>query len=248
LRGIQHRFGVVLPANNSVLEPELWRNLPANSALYTARMLVRGDLTAEAIEAMEAQVMRAVDELVATGVDLIVYADMVTTFIMPDGWNRERSQAIERATGLPCISAWTAMERALAAIGAKRISIGSPYPASIHPLAVAYFRSTGFDVVADATLDVRAVRDVPQLSGSAVIELATSVARPTADAIVLLATDLPTLDVLAFIESKTGLPALSCNQTILWAALGQRGIPVTDGRLGRLFEHQAVWAVRTDTV
>jgi maleate isomerase len=238
LRGIQHKLGVVLPANNSVLEPELWRHLPANSALYTTRMLVRGDLTVEAIEAMEAQVTRAVEELVATAVDLIIYADMVTTFIMRAGWNNERSQAIERATGLPCISAWTAMERALAAIGARRISIGSPYPASIHPLAVAYFRSAGFDVVADATLDVRAVRDVPQLSGSAVMELAMSVARPSAEAIVLLATDLPTFDVLERIESKTSRPILSCNQTILWEALGQRGIQISDARLGSLFQHK----------
>ena len=88
---------------------------------------------------MEAQVTRAVEELMATGVDLIVYADMVTTFIMREGWNRERSDAIARTTGVPCISAWTAMERALTAIGARRLAIGSPYPAAIHPLAVALF-------------------------------------------------------------------------------------------------------------
>jgi maleate isomerase len=241
VRGIQHKLGVVLPANNSVLEPELWPHLPANTSLHTARMLVRGDLTAAAIEAMEAQIARAVDELIATGVDLILYADMVTTFIMREGWNSERSQAIERACGLPCISAWSAMERALAAIGARRISIGSPYPASIHPLAISYFRSSGFDVVMDATLDVRAVCDVPRLSRNTVIELAMSIARPTAEAIVLLATDLPTFDVLELIESKAGRPVLSCNQTILWAALGQRGIRITDTRLGRLFQdHPAV--------
>src|SRR6059036_3624649 len=98
VRGIQHKLGIVLPANNSVLEPELWPRLPAGVALHVARILVRGNLTPQAIEAMEAQVTRAVDELMATGVDLIVYADMVTTFIMREGWNKERSEAIARAT------------------------------------------------------------------------------------------------------------------------------------------------------
>ena len=134
MRGIRHKLGIVLPANNSVLEPELWPRLPADVALHAARILVRGNMTAQAIEAMEAQVTRAVEELMATGVDLIVYADMVTTFIMREGWNRERSDAIERTTSRPCISAWTAMERALTAIGARRLAIGSPYPAAIHPL------------------------------------------------------------------------------------------------------------------
>jgi maleate isomerase len=155
---------------------------------------VRGNLTPQAIEAMETQVTRAVDELVATGVNLLVYADMATTFIMREGWNNELSEEIVRTAALPCISAWTAMQRAIAAIGARRLSIGSPYPAAIHRLAVAYFRKVGFAVTADATLDIAAVRDVPQVSRSAVVELATSIARPDADAIVLLATDLPTFE------------------------------------------------------
>ncbi len=238
MRGIRHKLGIVLPANNSVLEPELWPRLPADAAMHVARMLVRGNLTREAIEAMEAQVTRAVDELMATGVDLIVYADMVTTFIMREGWNRERSEAIERMTALPCISAWTAMERALAAIGARRLAIGSPYPADIHPRAVAYFRKLGFDVVADATLDVPAVRAVPLLSRDAVVELATSIARPGIDAVVLLATDLPTFDSIEAIESRTGRPLLTCNQTILWAALGRRGVRIEGKGLGRLFHHR----------
>jgi maleate isomerase len=238
VRGIQHKLGIVLPANNSVLEPEIWPRLPADAALHVARILVRGDLTPQAIETMEGQVTRAVDELMATGVDLIVYADMVTTFIMPAGWNRERSDAIARATGLPCISAWTAMERSLAAIGARRLAIGSPYPVAIHPQAVAYFRYVGFEVVADATLDVLAVRAVPQVSRSAVVALATSIARPEADAIVLLATDLPTFDAIEAIEAASGRPLLTCNQTILWAALGERGVRVEGKGLGRLFHHQ----------
>src|SRR5215471_3648951 len=237
VRGIHHKLGIVLPANNSVLEPELWPRLPADAALHVARILVRGNLTVEAIEAMEAQVTRAVDELMATGVDLIVYADMVTTFIMRDGWNRERSSEIERSTGLPCISAWTAMERALSVIGARRIGVGSPYPATIHARAVAYFRKVGFDVVADATLDVLSVRAVPEVSRDSVIALACSIARSHADAIVLLATDLPTFDAIEAIEASIGRPVLSCNQTILWAVLVQRGLAIAGP--GRLFEHQA---------
>jgi maleate isomerase len=242
VRGIHHKLGIVLPANNSVLEPELWPRLPVDAALHTARILVRGDLTSRAIEAMEAQIGRAVDELVATGVDLIAYADMVTTFLMPDGWNRERSSEIESSSGLPCISAWTAMERALSAIGARRLAVGGPYPAAIHARAVAYFRKMGFDVVADATLDVLSVRAVPEVSRESVIALAGSIARPEADAIVLLATDLPTFDAIDAIEASIGRPMLSCNQTILWAMLVQRGIAISGP--GRLFEHQAArWEV-----
>lgn len=238
MRGVQHKLGIILPANNSVLEPELWPHLPAGAALHVARILVRGNLTSQVIEAMESEVTHAVDELMATGADLIVYADMVTTFIMRGDWNKKRSAEIARATGLPCISAWTAMERALAAIGARRLSIGSPYPAGIHRLAVAHFGKVGFEVVAHETLDIAAVRDVPLVSRSAVVELAASIARPDTDAVVLLATDLPTFDAITMIEARTGRPLLTCNQSILWATLAERGVRIGGQNLGRLFQHQ----------
>ena len=127
------------------------------------------------------------------------------------------------------------MARALAALGARRLAVGSPYPAAIHPRAVSHFQESGFEVVADTTLDLRAVSAVAQTPRSAVIDLAKSISRPNADAIVLLATDLPTFDAIEEIEASTSRPLLTCNQTILWAALGQfsRRVPFTG--LGRLW-------------
>jgi len=75
------------------------------------------------------------------------------------------------------------------------------------------------------------------VSRDSVIALAGSIAGPQADAIVLLATDLPTFDAIEAIEASIGRPVLSCNQTILWAVLVQRGLAITGP--GRLFEHQA---------
>ena len=49
-----------------------------------------GNLTPEAVRGMEGNVDRAVDELAATGVDVIAYCDMVTTFIMEPGWNEAK--------------------------------------------------------------------------------------------------------------------------------------------------------------
>ena len=47
--GSRARIGLVVPANNSVIEPELWSVLPAGCAVYATRLLAKGDLTPEAI-------------------------------------------------------------------------------------------------------------------------------------------------------------------------------------------------------
>ncbi len=232
--GNNGRIGVIVPANNAVLEPELGMYLPSGVALYATRVLARGDLTPEAVIAMEGEVGRAVDELAATGVDVIVYADMVTTFIMEDGWNEARTSAIAADCGIPCISAWTALRDALTALGIERFALGTPYPAAIHALARPFFEGKGFTVTGEATLDITAMADVPKVPPDQLDALVRSLDRAEAEAVVLLATDLPTLASIEALEAATGHAVLSSNSCLLWSALGTIGVDSVPPALGQL--------------
>ena len=183
---------------------------------------------------MEENVDRAVDELVATMVDAIVYADMVTTFIMPDGWNEQRTAEIAAKAGVPCLSAWTALRDALRALNVDRFALGTPYPEAIHALAPAFFRAKGYEITGDATLDIRAMTDVPKVRPDTVRALVDRLDRSDTQAVVLLATDLPTFAAIDDIEQATGLPVLTSNQTLLWRALRTVGFDGSIERLGRL--------------
>jgi maleate cis-trans isomerase len=232
--GHRGRIGVVVPANNSVLEPELWSRLPSGVALHATRVLARGDLTPDLVHRMEAQVDRAVEELAATGVDVLVYADMVTTFIMPEGWNEAKTAAIAARAGIPCISAWTALAAALDALAVRRFALGTPYPRAIHALARPFFERRGFHVTGDATLDVLATAEVPRIPAGRVRALVAGLERRGAEATVLLATDLPTFEVIDALEAETERPVLTSNQTLLWQALRRCGVADPVAGLGRL--------------
>ena len=39
--GRRGRIGLVVPANNSVIEPELWSALPADVAVYATRIMAK---------------------------------------------------------------------------------------------------------------------------------------------------------------------------------------------------------------
>jgi len=56
-----------------------------------------------------------------------------------------------------------------------------------------------------------------------------------AQAVVLLATDLPTFACIETLEKESGLPVLTSNQCILWRALGAVGNKARIQGLGRLF-------------
>lgn len=232
--GYNGRLGLIVPANNSTLEPEFWPVLPAGVAAFTARILAQGGLTPDAVKNMEAHVDRAVGELTATVVDVIAYADMVTTFIMDADWNDRRATEISRASGVPVYTCWIAMRAALSHLGVRSFALGTPYPAAIHALCAPFFNANGYRVTTEATLDILAMTDVPRVTPETVLDLVRGMDLTGAEAIVLLATDLPTFDVIEQIEEETGLPVLTSNQTLLWYGLGLCGNRTPLPGLGQL--------------
>ena len=233
--GSKGRIGVIVPANNSVIEPELWSKLPQDTALFATRVFAKGDLTLDAVKAMEGEVGRAITELDATGVDVIVYADMVTSFVMEEGWNERRTAEIAENAGVPCVSAWTAMRDALASLGVKKLALGTPYPQGLHDLARPFFERNGYGLSDDATLDILAMHDVEKVTSERVRGFVEGLEKTGAEAVVLLATDLPTFVSIESLEKMTGLPVLSSNQTLLWSALEAVGGATPISGLGRLF-------------
>lgn len=233
--GRRGRIGLVVPANNSVIEPELWSVLPPDIALYATRLLVKGDLTPALVHAMEAQVGNAVENLAATGVDVIAYCDMVTTFIMEPGWNEAAVAKIASETGAKAISAWTSLRDALAALGVKRFALGTPYPAKIHAIGLPFFKSRGYDVTSDHTLDILATREVPTVDRNRLMPMIDALDLSSAEALVLLATDIPTFGMIAEIEQKIGRPVVTSNQALLWGAMRALGIKDRIAPLGKLF-------------
>lgn len=231
--GRHGQIGLVVPANNSVIEPELWSVLPPDVAVYATRIMAKGDLTPEAVRRMEADVDNAVDAIAATGVDVIAYCDMVTTFIMKPGWNEAAAARFGARTGKPVVSAWTALRDALMHLGARRIALGTPYPRAIHALAPPFLEAHGIAVSCHATLDIVAMREVPTVDTPRLLAFVDTLDTRGCDALVLLATDLPTFSAIAAIEQRTGIPVLTSNQTLLWATLSAIGARPTKA-LGRL--------------
>jgi maleate cis-trans isomerase len=209
--------------------------LPPQCAVYATRLLAKGDLTPDAIHRMERDADAAVAQLAATGVDVIAYCDMVTTFIMEPGWNEEAVRRFGEAAQTPCISAWTALRDALAKLGARRLAVGTPYPASIHALVPRFFQERGFEVRSHATLDILAMREVPTVNAARLAKFVSGLEARGCDALVLLATDLPTFGSIAALERELGMPVLTSNQTILWSALTRIGVKGVKN-LGKLFQ------------
>lgn len=236
--GWRAKLGIIIPSNNTILEPEFARMVPAGVSVHAARILTAGT-TPEAIVEMERNAARAVTELRAGAVDALAYACLATALVKGRGWAERFMEEVERETSVPVTTAVTATLEGLTAVGARRVAVGTPYPQEIHRLLPPFFEAYGFEVVRSQTLDVKDALEVCRVPSSAAYRLARAVDTAEAQAVCIVATDFQTVDIIAALERDLRKPVVTTNQALLWRSLTLAGVGPAVTGYGRLFDQQA---------
>ena len=119
-----------------------------------------------------------------------------------------------------------AIARYLDQIGARRIALVSPYPASLVEAAERYWRSRGIEVAVINRIDIGSTdtRKIYELSSSDAMGALETTSLEGADAVVLSGTGLPTLGALRRAREVTGLPVVSSNYCLAWELLKPYGL------------------------
>ena len=217
-------IGVIAPFD-LVLDREYWQWVPETVSIHLARTPNRelpvGIEQASAVSDI-AVVAQATRDLSAAAPDVTVYACTSGSFVA--GLTRERRlvKAMEEAGAKRAITTSGALLRALEALGARRIAIGTPYDAEVTTKLSEFLVEAGYEKISHAFLGLTG--DIFRVSHKSVRDLAVAADRPEADAVFLSCTNLRTFGVLAEIEHEIGKPVLSANQVTMWAALRAVGL------------------------
>jgi len=134
-------------------------------------------------------------------------------------------------TGARAITAAQAVRAALERLGVKALALGTPYPESISARGRAYWEAAGFRVVGYHRLDSA---DIYTEGEERAAELARQADVPSAEAVLLSGTGLPTVGVLEALERELGKPVISSNQASLWRALRLAGVDLAIDGFGSL--------------
>ena len=233
--GWRLRIGMIAPANNAVIEPELNRRLPDGvSMLATKLQGSSGEMAAGNIQAMEATTERAVRMLDVAEVGVMVYACMGTALVKGVAWSDTLRAEMERITQARVTTAAQLTMAGLRRLGVRRVAIATPYPEMLQPLVRPYFEAHGFEVVAEAHLGISNVRQVGTHGPESAYRLARTLDLSNAEGVCILATDFRTLEAIEWLERDLGLPVVSTNQAILWGALRTAGLDDVVPGCGRL--------------
>jgi len=236
---IRTRVGLIVPATNSTAEPDFAMVAPKNVSIHSQRMWNVNELTVEVMEEMNSDVERAARYLAEAKMDFIVYACTTGSFFKGPGYDEELIKGIEKVAGVPAVATAPSAVEALRFLGAKRISVASPYAQWQNDRLRAYYEALGFEVLnveGDPHGAVAGGQGHCDLSPESVVEFASGVCRPEADVLFCSCTAWRSMEVAAELEQRTGKPVVSANQATIWAAFTRLGITGLQPGFGSLLD------------
>jgi maleate isomerase len=224
-------IGVMTPAMNTVVQPELESLRPPGVTNQMQRFRLGGDSISDDLFEEAEKLMDCNPLSLAIG---------LTTDAGQGGVEKlaKRCDALSSHLGIPVCNASIATQKGLQAIGAKRIAVITPFNAEIDQWVKANIEAGGFDVIAIKGTESPSLPEICETPLDQIIDLIRELSKTDCDAIAQIGTALPVVDLIEALESETGKSIIACNAAVYWQTLRTIGITDPIAGFGRLLsEH-----------
>jgi len=218
------RLGLMVPINNTTMEPEMLGWLPAGSTCKTLRV-PRGDglLTAESLPAYKAAAVELAAGFAEAPTDVIAYGCTAAGFILGPQGDADIAQDLARVTGRPVVTTARAMVDALLEAGARRIALLTPYQDDVNERIRQFLAAGGIAVGRLDSFRAPDVNALGRITAQQVQARAHGLFDADVDALFIACSQLPTLAVVEPLQQAFGKPVLSSIQVTARFVMRQAG-------------------------
>jgi maleate cis-trans isomerase len=212
--------GLIVPSNNTTMEPELLAWLPEGSCCRTVRIpRGKGTLTPADLPDYLEQTVKLAKELRDEDIDLVVYGCTAAGFMAGPAREAEVAAAIAKITGKRVVTTASSMTAALDHLGAREIALITPYLDPVNERLESFLTQAGIRVEVLSSFHAQTVDELAAIKGQHIAARAREVMRPGLDALFIACSQLPTYAIIPDLERELGIPVWSSIRATAWQVL-----------------------------
>ena len=211
------RVGLIVPSTNTVMEPDLYRNLPNNVTVHTARMLLEGSVTIETEELMlDVYLPECARQVGTLRPDVVVFGCTSAGALRGPAYEQELAEELARATGAPTITIMGAVVEELRRLEFNSVAVLTPYSQEINDTIKDSLETSGFSVPHLAGMDVRGAFNIAAVTPAEIIAyVQEQLAGVDSDCLFVSCANLRSVEVLSELRKAAGRPVVTSNQAVL---------------------------------
>ena len=201
-------------------------------------------LTPKGYDAAWDGILPAAKELAIKGVDAIMVIGTSLTFYRGYAAHQKLLADLRKETGLPVSTMTEAVVDGLRSVGAKRIAVATAYADEVNKRLADFLRACGFEVLSLEAFGLTGFGDAEKRTEADIIKLSGEAIGKAqgAEAVLISCGGLMTLDCVAPIERRHGIPVVSSTQAAFWKAMRLAGDSGHMAGHGRMLEQSAAVA------
>ncbi len=204
------------------------------------RFLVTGlgieRVTPESFDAALARIPGAARQLAAAGADAIELTGTSLTFYKGEAFNRQLCETVMEASGLHATTMSDGIIAGLKAVGAQRVAVATAYNDTVNARLHDFLLEHELEPLVVTGMGLEAMPDIHQVAQQALLDFSTRVfaSAPQADSLLVSCGGFRTLEIIAPLEARTGVPVISSMPHGLWAGARLVGLSGAAPGYGRL--------------
>jgi arylmalonate decarboxylase len=228
--------------------PPLNRGVPEEGiAMYgdTLKYVVTGlgveTMTPEGFDAVMDRIPAAAEKLAAAGADAIELTGTSLTFYKGEAFNQKLREAVTKASGLRATTMSNGVIDGLKAVGAKRVAVATAYNDVVNDRLRAFLLEHDLAPAVVKGMGIEAITGVDSVTQDDLIEFGARVRAmaPEADSLFISCGGFRTLEIIAPLEARTGVPVISSMPHGLWAGARLVGLSGAAPGYGKLLSKKS---------
>jgi maleate isomerase len=199
-------IAVLTPMANPTVEAEFRALLPRDFSWVTGRLVSAEPDPLQRLIAYAEGISGSLRQFDTMKLAAVAFACTGSSYLI----GRAREEELASQLPVPVLWAAAIIRERLAALGARRIAVISPYPSNLHDAGLTYWREAGFEVIHDARVEIGSsdTRAIYALGAAAAVEALARAVEARPDAVLLSGTGMPSLSL---VSAESTPPILSSN-------------------------------------